>query len=107
MVRPSSIEIYSGVKVHSIQAAVLRQKGGPLKIESLELEDPRDDEVLVRLVASGICHTDIDFCDGWDEGDRPVVLGHEGAGVVERVGTSVKNAKRGDTIKPVLRIGEA
>ncbi|MDO8958067.1 MAG: hypothetical protein Q7V48_07515 [Deltaproteobacteria bacterium] len=56
MVRPSSIEIYSGVKVHSIQAAVLRQKGGPLKIESLELEDPRDDEVLVRVVASGICH---------------------------------------------------
>ncbi len=107
MVRPSSIEIYSGVKVHSIQAAVLRQKGGPLKIESLELEGPRDDEVLVRVVASGICHTDIDFCDHWDETtDQAVVLGHEGAGVVKRVGTKVKSVRRGDTIKPVLRIGE-
>ena len=59
----------SDVQVHKIQAAVLRKRGGPLKIESLELEGPRDDEVLVRIVASGICHTDIDFCDGWDETD--------------------------------------
>ncbi len=86
------------MKVYKIQAAVLRQKGGPLKIESLEMEGPRDDEVLVRLVASGICHTDIDFCDGWDESDQAVVLGHEGAGVVERVGTSVKSVKRGDHV---------
>ena len=56
----------------------LRTKGGPLKIEPLELEGPLDDEVLVRIVASGICHTDIDMMDDWDSGETPVVLGHEG-----------------------------
>jgi len=76
----------------------LRKKGGPLEIESVEMEGPREDEVLVRLVASGICHTDIDFCDDWDEADTPVVLGHEGAGVVDRVGRSVKTVKRGDPV---------
>jgi len=81
-----------------IRAAVLRKKGGPLKIESLHLEGPRDDEILVRLVASGICHTDISFCDGWDEADNAVVLGHEGAGVVEQVGESVKSIKHGDHV---------
>ena len=86
------------VKEYRIQAAVLRKRGGPLKIESLELEGPRDDEVLVGLVASGICHTDIDFCDGWSEADQAVVLGHEGAGVVEEVGKSVKGLKRGDHV---------
>jgi aryl-alcohol dehydrogenase len=89
---------HSDVQVYKIQAAVLRKKGGPLKIESLEMEGPRDDEVLVRLVASGICRTDIDFCDDWDEADKAVVLGHEGAGVVERVGKSVKSVKRGDHV---------
>jgi threonine dehydrogenase-like Zn-dependent dehydrogenase len=86
----------SDVQGYKIQAAVLRKKGGPLKIESLEMEGPRDDEVLVRLVASGICHTDIDFIEDWDETDNAVVLGHEGAGVVERVGEKVKRVRRGD-----------
>ena len=86
------------MQVYNIQAAVLRKKGGPLKIESLEMEGPRDDEVLVRLVASGICHTDIDFCDSWSEGDQAVVLGHEGAGVVEETGKSVKRLRRGDHV---------
>ena len=89
---------HSDLQVYKIRAAVLRKKGGPLKIESLEMEGPRDDEVLVRLVASGICHTDIDFCDDWDEADKAVVLGHEGAGVVEQVGKSVKSVKRGDHV---------
>ncbi|MGE5253089.1 MAG: alcohol dehydrogenase catalytic domain-containing protein, partial [Planctomycetaceae bacterium] len=80
----------SGGKGYQIQAAVLRKRGGPLKIEPLEMEGPRDDEVLVRLVASGICHTDIDFVDGWEEADNAVILGHEGAGLVERVGKKVK-----------------
>jgi aryl-alcohol dehydrogenase len=86
------------MQVHKIRAAVLRRKGGPLEIESLELEGPREDEVLVRIVASGICHTDIDFCDDWDEADPPVVLGHEGGGVVERVGKGIKSVKRGDHV---------
>ncbi len=82
--------------MHRIQAAVLRQGGGALEIESLEMEGPRDDEVLVRLVASGICHTDIDFCDDWT--GPPVVLGHEGAGVVEQVGRKVKGVQPGDHV---------
>ncbi len=83
----------SARSMHQVQAAVLRQSGGPLKIESLELEEPREDEVLVRLVATGICHTDIGFIDDWD--GPPVVLGHEGAGVVEQVGAGIKAVKPG------------
>jgi aryl-alcohol dehydrogenase len=79
-----------------IRAAVLRKPGAPLKIERLEMEGPREDEALVRIVASGICHTDIDFCDGGDSG--PVVLGHEGAGVIEQVGARLKGFKRGDHV---------
>lgn len=80
----------------SIRAAVLREPGGPLKIERLEMEGPRDNEVLVRLVASGICHTDIDFYEGGASG--AVVLGHEGSGVVVRVGQTVKGVKTGDHV---------
>jgi len=83
---------------YKIRAAVLRKKGGPLKIETLEMEGPRENEVLVRVVASGICHTDIDFVDEWDEADTPVVLGHEGAGVVEQIGRRVRGVKRGDHV---------
>ena len=79
-----------------IRAAVLREPGSPLKIESLEMEGPREDELLVRIVASGICHTDIDFCEGGVPG--PVVLGHEGAGVVEGVGRKVKGFRPGDHV---------
>jgi aryl-alcohol dehydrogenase len=89
---------YSDGQVYMIQAAVLRKRGGPLNIESVEMEGPRNDEVLVRLVASGICRTDIDFCDGWNEADGAVVLGHEGSGVVERIGKRVKRAKPGDHV---------
>ncbi len=88
----------SDIQVHNIKAAVLRKRGGPLKIESLEMEGPRDDEVLVRIVASGICHTDIDFCDYWDKADGPLVLGHEGAGIVEQVDKKVKSVRRGDHV---------
>ena len=69
-----------------------------MEIEDIELDGPRDDEALIRIVASGICHTDIGLCDSWAEMDGPVVLGHEGAGVVERVGRSVKRLKPGDHV---------
>jgi aryl-alcohol dehydrogenase len=88
----------SDTHMHKIKAAVLRKRGGPLKIESLEMEGPQDDEVLVRIVASGICHTDISFCEYWDKADGPLVLGHEGAGVVEEVGERVKGVRRGDHV---------
>ncbi|MGO9953558.1 MAG: NAD(P)-dependent alcohol dehydrogenase [Dissulfurispiraceae bacterium] len=87
---------HSGGHTITIKAAVLRHKNLPLELESLEMEGPRDDEVLVRIVASGICHTDIDFRDDWN-GDA-VVLGHEGAGVVEQVGNNVKSVRRGDHV---------
>lgn len=89
---------HSDEQVYTMQAAVLRKKGGPLTIESVEMEGPRDDEVLVRLVASGICRTDIDFCDDWDETDGAVVLGHEGAGVIERAAKRVRGVKPGDHV---------
>ena len=88
----------SDARAVKIQAAVLRKRGGPLKIESIEMDGPRDDEVLVRLVASGICHTDIAFREQWVKADGAVVLGHEGAGVVERVGKRVKSVKPGDHV---------
>jgi aryl-alcohol dehydrogenase len=93
-----TVNHYSNVEGYKIQAAVLRKKGGPLRIESIETEGPRDDEVLVRIVASGICHTDIAFRDHWFEADNAVVLGHEGSGVVERVGKDVKSVKYGDHV---------
>jgi aryl-alcohol dehydrogenase len=89
---------HSELAALNARGAVLRKKGRPLKIESLELEGPRDDEVLVRIVASGICRTDIDMCEDWDSADTPVVLGHEGAGVVEEVGKHVKGVAPGDHV---------
>ncbi len=90
--------MHTELPVHKVQAAVLRKNGRPLKIESLELEGPRDDEVLVRIVASGICRTDIDMRDDWDSSDTPVVLGHESAGVVEEVGRHVRGVTLGDHV---------
>jgi aryl-alcohol dehydrogenase len=78
-----------------IQAAVLR-RGGLLAIETLELEGPRPDEVLVRLAATGICHTDLSFMEGWS--GPPVVLGHEGAGVVLEAGQDLKSVRPGDHV---------
>lgn len=78
-----------------IRAAVL-SGGGPMKIKTIELAGPREDEALVRLSASGICHTDIGFIDGGAA--EPVVLGHEGAGVVEGAGSRVKGLSPGDHV---------
>ena len=67
-----------------------------MDIETLEMEGPRPDEVLVRLVASGVCHTDIDM---WEDGaSGPVVLGHEGAGIVEQAGSMVQGVALGDHV---------
>lgn len=66
--------------------------------EQLELEDPRDNEVLVRVVATGICHTDVNMRDSPARVPKPVVLGHEGAGIVERVGKAVHKVRPGDHV---------
>ena len=63
------------------------------------MEGPREDEVLVRIVASGICHTDISYIHEWYDARRgPLVLGHEGAGIVEQVGRKAKGIRRGDHV---------
>ena len=82
-----------------ITAAVARAAGAPFTIETIAIEDPRDDEVLVRLVATGICHTDISMRDHKIYPvPQPVVLGHEGAGIVERVGRAVTKVAPGDHV---------
>jgi len=82
-----------------ITAAVARAIGGRFTLEQLSLAEPRSDEVLVRLVATGICHTDISMRDHKIYPiPHPVVLGHEGAGIVERVGDAVKNVAVGDHV---------
>ena len=86
------------MKTRAIKAAVVRKKGGPFKIENLTLEEPRSDEVLVRIIATGMCHTDMVARDQLYTVPMPVVLGHEGAGVVEQVGASVKKIAPGDHV---------
>ncbi|HEV7716179.1 MAG TPA: NAD(P)-dependent alcohol dehydrogenase, partial [Steroidobacteraceae bacterium] len=81
-------------------AAAVSREGAPFPvIEELDLEPPRADEVLVRIVASGICHTDLRAgASGGPGTPRPVVLGHEGAGIVEQVGASVTTLVPGDHV---------
>lgn len=82
-----------------MRAAVLEEFGRPLVVQELELAEPRAGEVLVRLVACGVCHTDMYTASGVDpSGYAPAVLGHEGAGVVEAVGEGVRDLQAGDHV---------
>jgi S-(hydroxymethyl)glutathione dehydrogenase/alcohol dehydrogenase len=81
-----------------IRAAVLEQTGGPLTIAELDLAPPGPEEVLVRLGASGVCHSDWNAIDGTAETPCPAVLGHEGAGVVEEVGERVERVRVGQHV---------
>jgi len=84
------------------RAAVAWEAGKPLSIEEVDLEGPKEGEVLVRLVATGVCHTDAFTLSGEDpEGAFPVILGHEGGGVVEEVGKGVKSVAVGDHVIPL------
>ncbi len=81
-----------------ILAAVVREKSGPFIIEEIELEKPRDNEVLVRVVSAGVCHTDL-VCREQDYPvPLPAVFGHEGAGIVDKVGKHVTKVKPGDHV---------
>jgi aryl-alcohol dehydrogenase len=80
------------------RAAVVREKGGPFSIETLSLEGPRRDEVLVKVVATGMCHTDMVARDKVYPVPHPIVLGHEGAGIVETVGADVVKVAPGDSV---------
>lgn len=81
-----------------VQAAVVRQKAGPFYVEPIELDDPRDEEVLVQIKGTGICHTDLVVRDQYFPTPLPAVLGHEGAGVVLKVGPKVTKVVPGDHV---------
>ena len=81
-----------------IRAAVTRAPRAPMSLEMLELDDPRAGEILVRVVATGVCHTDLVVPDGMLPTPQPVVLGHEGAGIVETVGEGVTKVAPGDHV---------
>src|SRR5499426_222030 len=82
-----------------IRAAVLEEFGQPLVVQEVDLAEPKAGEALVRLVACGVCHTDLYTASGADpSGYSPTVLGHEGAGVVERVGEGVGDLAPGDHV---------
>jgi len=85
-----------------VKAAVAFKAGEPLSIETVQLEGPKEGEVLVEMKATGICHTDAFTLSGDDpEGIFPSILGHEGAGVVVDVGAGVTSVKKGDHVIPL------
>jgi len=81
-----------------MKAAVLYEQGQPLVVEDLTIDDPKDNEILVRLEAVGVCHSDLHFIKGDTPVPTPVVMGHEGCGIVEKVGPGVKNISEGDKV---------
>ena len=82
-----------------IQAVVLHEPRRPVHVEEVELDPPRDDEVLVRVAAAGVCHSDLHLAEGsLGSGRWPIVLGHEGAGIVEEVGARVTHVRPGDRV---------
>jgi len=84
------------------RAAIAWAAGQPLAIEEIDVQGPRAGEVLVRLVATGVCHTDAFTLSGADpEGLFPSILGHEGGGIVEDIGTGVTGLKPGDHVIPL------
>lgn len=85
------------------RGAVVYRRGGPFTFEELEIDSLRPDEVLVRIVGCGVCHTDIAARDGFFSMSFPAVFGHEGAGVVEKTGAEVVRVRPGD--KVVLSFG--
>jgi S-(hydroxymethyl)glutathione dehydrogenase/alcohol dehydrogenase len=84
------------------RAAVAWKAGEPLSIEEVEVAGPKAQEALIRIVATGVCHTDAYTLSGADpEGAFPAILGHEGGGIVEEVGPGVKSVKVGDHVIPL------
>ncbi len=87
-----------------MKAAVFHGPNQPLTIEQVQVDKPREREVLMRTVASGVCHSDLHFVDGLYPYPAPAVLGHEGAGVVEAVGRDVNYVKPGDHVIACLSV---
>lgn len=96
---PAQLVGVSGAEVLEMRAAVLREPGRPVAVETVLLAAPRRGEVLVRVAAAGVCHSDVRLADGeLGAGRWPMVLGHEGAGVVEAVGPGVADVAVGDHV---------
>jgi S-(hydroxymethyl)glutathione dehydrogenase / alcohol dehydrogenase len=87
-----------------MKAAMFHGPKQPLIIEDVELDKPQESEVLVRTVASGVCHSDLHFVDGFYPYPAPAVLGHEAAGIVEEVGKGVTYLKPGDHVIACLSV---
>jgi S-(hydroxymethyl)glutathione dehydrogenase/alcohol dehydrogenase len=85
-------------ELRTTTAAVMRAAGMPLEVREITVEPPRSGEVLVRMAASGVCHSDLHTLDGVQPFPLPVILGHEGAGVVEVVGPEVTGVRPGDHV---------
>jgi S-(hydroxymethyl)glutathione dehydrogenase / alcohol dehydrogenase len=81
-----------------IKAAIFRAPNQPLTVEEVEIDEPGPHEVLVRTVASGVCHSDLHCVHGSLPTRTPAILGHEPAGVVEAVGSGVTSVKAGDHV---------
>src|SRR5436309_2712030 len=81
-----------------VKAALSYGAETPLEIAEVELDEPRADEVLVKLSATGVCHTDLTMRSAWPEELSPMVLGHEGAGIVEAAGARVTGVGPGDHV---------
>jgi aryl-alcohol dehydrogenase len=81
-----------------IEAAVVREGKGDFKIETLELAEPSDDQILIKIVGVGLCHTDLTCRDQLYPVPLPMVFGHEGSGVVEKVGKNVTKVEPGDHV---------
>ncbi len=82
----------------TMNAAVLYEYGKPLVIEDIALDSPKQGEVLIRMVASGICHSDVNVVKGDEKASLPIILGHEAAGIVEEVGDGVTRVKPGERV---------
>ena len=87
-----------------MKAAVLREVGKPLVIEEIQISNPGPKEVLIRTAAAGVCHSDLHFIEGLYPTVLPIVMGHESAGVVEKVGRDVTYVKPGDHVITCLSV---
>src|ERR1700682_4840233 len=81
-----------------MKAAVCYKNNEPVRVEEITIDAPGRNEVLVRMAASGVCHTDLSVITGIMPARLPCVLGHEGAGTVERLGDGVEHLKAGDRV---------
>jgi S-(hydroxymethyl)mycothiol dehydrogenase len=86
------------VVAHEVRAVVAKEKGKPVSIETIVVPDPGAGEALVRVLACGVCHTDLHYREGAINDDFPFLLGHEASGIVESVGSDVTNVAPGDFV---------